>query len=315
MSRNTDLQKVLFPVELHPIGYSDSESQPEQGDTVKPIKRYKAVVRTDNGEVFSVVSERYELLHNKRALEHGRKAFKLLFPETEPEEFIVFDIKQTKTGSACHIDLIHPSYNVNVWEQETWLPFLRVSNSYNRSRALTFDFGFVRKLCSNGLIFQKQSIKAKFYHTKGELSIDFSTDERFKTLKVLEEEFASHMEKLRAAELEEELLAALSLHFLGLKFNLNQKNQKQRGREEERKDLVIVAIRKLINKYKPELGVNAYTALNVATDLATHSEELAGPFVNSATMQITIGERSQEIAQNTLHNWNETLKEEIALVS
>lgn len=303
MERNTNLATVMFPVEIRPIGFQTetSESADEDSDQGSPsaftaIGKYQAIVRVDTGTVFSVVTSRYELLHNSRALDLGKKAFLLLFPDTAESDFIPFDIRSTKTGSACHVDLIHKSYDTKVWQQETWLPFLRVSNSYNRSRALTFDFGFVRKLCSNGIIFQKESVRVKFYHTKGELNIDLKQDKQFQRLKELEQEFSSHMKRLHEIELTKELIKALSLHLLGLKFDIAAKDLKRRKDEQDRFASVADELEVLITAYVAELGTSAYTALNVATDLATHSPAVTGKFATTAGLQDIIGQRMRTLS-------------------
>jgi hypothetical protein len=307
MPRNTDISSILFPVELRPVGYSPGDTKaaatqdavqtdPEQKE-FKSIKQYKAVVRSDTGTVLAVVSDRYELLHNSHALDLGKKAFEHLFPEASTKDFIVYDLQLTKTGSACHIDLIHKSYSTDVWEQETWLPFLRVTNSYNRYRALSFDFGFVRKLCSNGIIFRKETIRARYYHTKGRLEVDLKQDESFQKLKELEKEFAAHMKQLRTVTIDSQLLLPLSLYLLQLRFDLKSQSQKKRQQEQARLAEVARSLQALVKGYVQKLGSNAYTALNAATDLATHSASLAGPFATSALLQQRIAERSQQLTE------------------
>jgi hypothetical protein len=303
MARNTDLSAVLFPVELKPVGYTvraagHAEAEGELEAPVgradfKGIPQYKAVVRGDTGKVLAVVSDRYQLLHNSRALEMGKTAFTHLFPAAKASDFIVFDVQTTETGSACHVDLIHNSYSTEVWEQETWLPFLRVSNSYNRYRALSFDFGFVRRLCSNGMIFRKESIKARFYHTKGRLEVNLSQDATFSKLKEMESEFSAHMKGLHAITVKEQLLLPLSIYFLGLDFEIDARDPVKQEREKERLAKVVVSLSDLIRKYLKELGANAYSALNVATDFATHTPRVAGAFATSATLQNEVGQRTR----------------------
>lgn len=305
MPRNTDLSTILFPVELRPVGYTETDAKvndtkARSGLTAgkndfNAIGQYKAVVDVTTGTVFAVVSSRYELLHNSRALDLGKKAFEHLFPATSADDFIVFDIQTTKTRSACHIDLIHKTYSTDVWEQETWLPFLRVSNSYNRYRALSFDFGFVRKLCSNGVIFRKESIKAKFYHTKGRLEVDLKQDQSFKQLKELEREFSAHMKGLRAISVDEQYLLPLSIFLLGLEFKLDGTDEKRREKEVQRLAGVVGSLRSLIKKYLKELGGTAYTAMNVVTDLATHTPNIVGNFATSASLQEEVGTRSRDL--------------------
>ena len=329
MNRNTDISTILFPVELRPVNYTAAaeESPRSEGggkptskkEEIKSIKQYRAVVRGDTGTVFAVVSDRYELLHNSRALDLGKKAFVHLFPETAADDFIVYDIQLTKTGSACHIDLIHKSYSTKIWEQETWLPFLRVANSYNRYRALSFDFGFVRELCSNGIIFRKETIQARYYHTKGRLEVDLERDKTFQKLKELESEFAAHMKSLRGMALNGQHLLPLSIFLLELEFDLEASDAKKRAQEQARLGVVVKSLEDLIEKYMSELGANAYTALNAATDLATHAPSVAGPFATSAKLQQNIAERSRaltaELTLNSKKRIEDLLAEQIALVN
>jgi hypothetical protein len=329
MTRNTDISTILFPVELRPVNYTVAGSETaastgagapaSKNEENKSISQYKAVVRGDTGAVFAVVSNRYELLHNSRALDLGKKAFVHLFPEASANDFIVYDIQLTKTGSACHIDLIHKSYSTDVWEQETWLPFLRVSNSYNRSRALSFDFGFVRKLCSNGIIFRKETIQARFYHTKGRLDVDLKQDKSFQKLKELEREFAAHMKRLRETTLNGKVLLPLSIFLLDLKFDFASQDESKREQEQSRLGEVVKTLDSLITKYVKDLGENAYTALNAATDLATHSPSVVGPFATSAKLQQSIAGRSRsltdQLGRDSKKRVEELIADQIALVN
>ena len=44
--------------------------------------------------------------------------------------------------------------------------FLRISNSYNRTRLLRFELGFCRWICLNGIIFGSKSIEFSYAHTR-----------------------------------------------------------------------------------------------------------------------------------------------------
>ena len=144
MARQTDLQKVLFPVEEQPIFF-----MPRKYD-FKKIKNYKAIVNKSNNTIISVVSSDYQLITNERALELGKKCFKQVFQTINTNDMEVYNITFPQTRSFCHIDVIHKNYTLNIGKKEVWLPFIRITNSYNRTKALCFDFGFCRELCENG---------------------------------------------------------------------------------------------------------------------------------------------------------------------
>ena len=66
------------------------------------------------------------------------------------------------------MDIHHRSHAMNLWgngggPSETFTPFVRITNSYNGSRALRIDVGFLREHCSNGLIFEQEAAKSAEY--------------------------------------------------------------------------------------------------------------------------------------------------------
>ena len=288
MPRNTDLATILFPVSLEPIHCGEA-------GTGAKVPGYRAVVRKDRNQVLSVVSTSYELLPNLRAIEMGKAAFHTLFPDSAPEAFKIYDIKTTKSGSACSIDLIDPGWRMDVWEQETWLPFLRVSNSYNRSRALSFDFGFVRKLCANGIIFNQRTVRAKYTHTKGQMDVNFDTNPEFKGLKELEAQFTGHLKFLRETSVEKDQLSPLALFLLDLSFSLEAKDTARAKRESERLAKVSARLNELAGTYLGQGNPSLYTALNMATDFASHSPKLGGNFATAQKLQAKVGQRSRDI--------------------
>lgn len=72
MSRNIDLNQILFPVKL-------SQLYLEKGVAVQ---RFKALVNSETNHVFTIVSDNYRLITNQEAIELGKQCFKLLFNTT-----------------------------------------------------------------------------------------------------------------------------------------------------------------------------------------------------------------------------------------
>jgi hypothetical protein len=52
------------------------------------------------------------------------------------KDLIPFKIITSQALTTCHIDLIHKDVKLDKWHQDTWLPFVRISNSFNRTLAL-----------------------------------------------------------------------------------------------------------------------------------------------------------------------------------
>src|SRR3954465_376921 len=103
--------------------------------------------------------------------------------------------------SDCRIDLVHRTAALDFGDvrpgqrPEAFGPFIRVTNSYNASRALAFDIGFYRKVCRNGLIAQDTIVQFKFAHQQR----NFGTGIRFEVAR-------ERLQKLQA-KLSEQLAA------------------------------------------------------------------------------------------------------------
>jgi len=161
--RRTDLKQVIFPLRIQSVYFEEYRGE----NTVKrKIPHSQVIVNAETGDPISIVSKEYRVVTNEEAIEFGKKCFKELFNTVNTDDLEIFNIIAPETRSFCHIDLIHKKYQVNIGRQEVYLPFIRITNSYNRSRALSFDIGFCREICDNGAIFEEDSIKFKFSHTK-----------------------------------------------------------------------------------------------------------------------------------------------------
>ena len=127
--KNTELSPILFPVELKQIFFNHNEI---------PIPNYNAVVGLIDGEqkVFSVVTNSYKLITNQDAVVIGETLLKKVFHNTNLTEFKIFNVRYPTTKSFCHIDFIHKNYTFNIDDTEVFLPIIRITNSYNRTKAL-----------------------------------------------------------------------------------------------------------------------------------------------------------------------------------
>jgi len=273
------LSELMFDVELIPI-----ETQPFQSEkypTLPPliIDDYFSVTNIKTRECLSVVSKGYRLIHNREALKIGKEAFSYLFPSVNTNDLIPYKVIAPKRKTFCHIDLIHKDVNFNVWEQDTWFPIIRITNSYNKTYALSFEIGFVRKLCSNGVIFNKKTITVKINHTKREQDWEIKAD--LDQLKALEMEFTNHMLNLKRFFLDKKYIFPLVCKALNLNyepketqkdlFGSTQSPYQTRIMEEGRR--LKAESNNLAIQYAKTLGENAYTAFNVITDIISHQDK------------------------------------------
>ena len=272
-----EINDVLFDVKLQPV-YSSFRFP----DTLfkQPIDtpNYRAIVNQQNGEIISIVSRNYRLITNSEALEMGKRLFFQIYPDVDTDKLIPYKVVAPASRASANIDLIHEDVNFTMWEQESWLPFLRISNSYNSTQALSFEIGFVRELCSNGVLFNKESMKLKYIHSNSK-ALDLQVDAP--RIKVVSEMFEEQCTQLRNFELHPELIFALVCKIM--KVNLVLPDKRQRKKKLNSLNNLINIVGGLTTKYNQEIGMNAYTALNVVTDLVSHQNEyknLTGYYFN-----------------------------------
>jgi hypothetical protein len=151
------------------------------------------------------------------------------------------------------------------WEGDKWSLFLRITNSYNRTKTLKFDLGFCRWICLNGIIFGKQSITFRYIHTYSQSShIEFKSN--VGNLEQYQAQFVERLHNLRRYYFPE----AFMLPFICKVFNIKPKAEDKL--HEKRWDKLIEfrdTITQLTKKYFEELGSNGYAAMNVVTDFAS----------------------------------------------
>jgi hypothetical protein len=267
-----ELQDVLFDVALVNVKTDSKETLFLDKDLngIK-VQGYKALINTKDKEVLCVVSDNYKVFTNKDALELGKKAFSQLYPEVDIGELIVYKVIAPKRKTFCHIDLIHKKVNFNVWKQETWIPFLRITNSYNRMFALSFEIGFVRKLCSNGVIFDKETVKVKYLHTTVGIPAQIKVDTS--KLKILEKEFINNLLNLKRFYVHKKDIFPMFCKALELNFNFDNVNNPFNNQQKRNFINLKETALRLAKDYTDQDGENAFSALNVMTDIISHQNQ------------------------------------------
>lgn len=277
MNRITNLNNIDFPVKLLPVFIKDKK--------YKEAKGYRAVTGKTEGKekIFSVVSNNYSLITNTQAFELGRRIFREFFPAVNEKDFTIFNVTHPETRSFCYIDIVNNLYTFNIWESEVYVPFMRITNSYNKTKALRFDIGFSREMCDNGVIFEKETVSINYIHYKRdfkknykEILNDFKPGEKFGKLKSLEKEFTGFMQKLRDIKIDKKYYVPMTAKIFNLKFNIDSENENLKKRDIKLMKEFIDYCKILRNKYSYILGNNAYSVFNVATEFANNRDFVKG---------------------------------------
>lgn len=270
-NRITDYRKLMFPVRTVAVF---AELRGGVGASHRRIPGKKAIVNCTNDQVISVVGDDYQVVTNRDALDHGFRCCEAAFPDIPRSAWDVTSADAPLSGGHCHLDLTHISARLRFdsvsagQRPDTYGPFVRVANSYNRKRALGFAIGFMRKVCSNGMILPRSSISFSLDHNTKRIRerIEFETSRtRFQSLK---EQFLAFLDPLQKCAMPREFFRPVSLLALRVP---TPKNPSKRGQEAW--DALNVYIRSLSEEYIHEVGENAYALLNVVSDLASRPSE------------------------------------------
>lgn len=269
MPRSSTLDALLFPVEMRrvfvPVVAQDGQTR------YAPIDGKLAVVDTEHNRVLGVVGRAYRLVSNQEAVDFAYECCRAVFPDTRPIEWEVNAADAPSTRGHCYIDLVHNSTALDFAfvaakeKPDAFGPFIRVTNSYNGLRALTFDIGLYRKVCRNGLILPDSIIRLRYSHQRREIGHDIQFEVARERLGKLTAGFGERLRDLRSCLVGQSDFDRLVRHALGLR---NPKSSPPATESEDWR-----AVRRHINdlsqRYIAELGENAYAVFNVVTEFAS----------------------------------------------
>ena len=260
MARITSIEELMFPVTLMPL--FTERIVHNQTQRIK-VPNNRLVMNKETGVPLGVVSKDYRLVSNQEAIELGRQCCLQLFDISETQHIKVFNVDAPSTASYCHIDLVHKNFVMNLWdgpgEPENYVPYIRITNSYNRTRSLRFDIGFCRKICLNGVIFEAETIDFTYNHSRGDIgSINFSIKKN--KLDDLARKFKDYIATIKAFTINEEDSFEILKALLRIKASKKLKSDYE---------VLVGDIQTRHASYRNELGGNAYALFNTMTDIAS----------------------------------------------
>ncbi len=283
---------AFFPVELRPLfmvsGKTAQQQQPalfEESPLVK-LQRHFAVVNLENNHPFAVVTDDYELVTNQQAYSRTEEIMHRVFNVMKPEDMVCLNVTMPKTKSFCHIDLIHKSADFSPWEKDKWTAFLRITNSYNRTRLLRYELGFCRWICLNGMIFGSKSIEFSYAHTRRGMDGVDRFVENIGDIRKLELQLTEKLHLLKSYPVPENNMLAILCRAFDFKVTPDVMEKQRRV-----DDLLELReqTKRLTQVYFSEIEQDGYAALNVLTDFATHPVGVISPETSMHGLQQKAG--------------------------
>ena len=277
-----DPAEAFFPVEMRPLFMPAADGL----EKYQRLKRHFAVVDVERESPFAVVTDEYELVTNKSAYDMAAEVMKKVFHTTQIGDMECLNITMPKTRSFCHIDLIHKDADFSPWQDDKWIAFLRISNSYNRTRLLRVELGFCRWICLNGIIFGSKSIEFSYAHTRRGMNRIERFVENIGDIRKLETALTEKLHQLKRYHVPEKEMLPLLCRAFDIK--ATQEVLEKQRRVDDLLDLR-EQTKSLTQSYFSEMGAHGYAALNVLTDFASRPAGVIAPEASMHGLQQKAG--------------------------
>ncbi len=296
MKTDVSVQDLLFGVDQVPI-----EAVLGTNGNIRRIciPGKKALVNRRTGKILGVVSRDYRVVTNQEAVDLAREACGIAFPGISPMEWEAKRASAPRTLSYAHIDLMHRTHVLNYYDtavakNDPFTPFLRVTNSFNGARALRFDIGFMRKHCSNGVIFEEEIATIKASHSKEALD-QLKIEIKARSLPKMWEEFSKFLTHIRSID----MTPAQSALALNTVLHLPSPNPDDKPARKEGLNALAADFSTRLAGYQKELGPNAYAVFNTLTDIAARPPENPQFQKNRDTLEKRSGRWLKDLARQS----------------
>lgn len=291
-----DVNEAFFPVEEQPVSLEYPKGRYHR------IHGYKAIVETETRNIFSVVSSNYRLVLNAEAYEIADFVIKTVFEGKTILDFKCLNILMPKTKGSCRMDLVIPNnYNTLFGNKtESWTPFIRISNSYNRTATLRYVIGFCRWICLNGVILGQTGISLSINHTgritRQEIGYLVSIAKtKMGSIGSLWEAFERKMAQLKRITLPSSSALAIFCKVFDVVYDEKEVSEAKKEILSKRAEQIVKASK----EYFKEMGNNAYAMMNVLTYYASFPEWTPNPSLYVDGYQRRVGKWVDDFIEET----------------
>ena len=306
MKTSFQLQDVLFDVDTAIVEAVISHGA-DHPQTRCRIPSKQALVHRPSGRILGIVGTDYRIVTNSEALALAKTVCARSFPGVTAKEWEPSSVTAPQTLSYASIDLHHRTHVLNLGfadhtGNDPYTPFVRVTNSFNGSRALRFDFGFIRSHCTNGCIFERDLASLVVTHDRHAVA---GLDVKVKTSPIDEKwrQFSAMIHTLKSTP----VTAPIAYELIATLLTLPPADHCRTERQRDEHALLIREIRNRHAAYVTELGANAYAVFNTVTDLASRPPELVSFNRARTTLEQRAGTWlrtvSNDLAKSTPINW------------
>lgn len=158
-----NLESYMFPIERRSIAVLKPEQSifdVENPTTCTFDKIHEAIIRPDTDEIISIVKPSYKIVTNEELI-------KSLLEDIEQSDiqYKVEDSHSYVENNRMRLQLTFPEYTIQDSDSDLELS-LYIHNSYDGSEGVRLLWGFIRWVCTNGMIAGKEINQSYHRHTK-----------------------------------------------------------------------------------------------------------------------------------------------------
>lgn len=258
------LGKLFFEVDERPLYWEVSSPFTVNPDVKLCEPNFYAIVDMEKNTVFSAVTQGYLLITNKEAYDFGKEIGRRLFHLENDGDLKSIHAELSTNRAVCMIDLRRKIDLCQPLMNEGWCAFMRIVNSYNKTRKLEYIIGFYNVEHKYGFLDNSIAISANTAHYSkfGSYQMDIIRQIKEKGYNVEQVElyFLSKIEALRKIPISKESILPMFCHVFGI--TKTKVAQPQRDSLINTKDYIEEHAAAYTDKY----GQNAYALLNVFAD-------------------------------------------------
>ena len=286
-----NVEQLFFPVEEHGLLYFDKSTRKAYN-----IPGYKALVDAESGRTLSVVSSHYKTVTNKDAYNIVRPIASELFGGHGVGDFECFNVYMPKSRASCRIDLTRPqTCSFVLPNDDKYMAFIRIANSYNRTSRLSLTIGFCRWICQNGCIFGEKSYTLSVDHADNRLGdpgflrkVADEATAAIGDLATVQKTFMDALVMLTHVRVDRRQMRNLFCRVNEIYLDEGGVAALT-GKRRERLIEINSRLDSLVDSYVEEFGETAYAAYNVLTDFASYPNANKQHPIYSPSLQRRVG--------------------------
>ena len=302
--------EVFFPVKEQKLYFKNLEGKegtlfekalyPDlpKGATLE-LTRHFGILDVERRNVICCVTyDNYELIRNVDAVDIAKKQIiPAVFKGEGSKDYLCNGLLISNSRGQSYIDMCASDYKPPIKFEDAWLPFVRITNSYNRSLRLTYRIGFCHRNTSNRIIFSDRTIDLDTIHKGVEEKIKSQVRMNFSDIAEFEKKFYEGLIKLNKYFFPKKYLLQMVCRVFGYdeKWTLGHRTKRTIARNQE----IVRNVSKVTHEFFGRNGDNAYAAFCVLTAFATHPPfDLKSMMVNQLDRnQSLVGDWSVEFVE------------------